>query len=367
MKIVILIVLLYVGATSCQDSPSSTTTTITVDTVDTGPAAAPSTDPLKITKGACNFVYSGARYYQVEAQATLLGSNGDIFVNDALIRLLRSQLNIAPCQLDLSEGAPCFTNSLHQPLPCADPVFDCGNELIISKDVFSAVASGDCNATSPTLKTAVCETIANNPNITTAVNSGACVPLCIQDAMGKQSASTNTCLSYDITLNAPTEEVAQALAANLTSTDLEYSVIAGLETGFEASSGSDAPAPAPAATPSALQFLVASIDIRTAVGYGYFPPPPPPLKPLSPANTTDLVTTNVTAAALASSGVVAYGPWSACTPACGDGGGFSTRTVSCFSPDGTLMPLQACPGGSDAQTYQSCRYVLACILMYCIY
>lgn len=295
------------------------------------PAPAPASGERN---GSCGFVSNRARYYQVEAEATLQGSINDTLVNDALIRLMRSQLLVAPCQLVISEGEPCTSGTLS--LPCADPVFQCGDGVVISEDVYNAAVKGSCQG--PANNTLVCAVIAANPQIPTIVASGVCKPTCISGGGLQEPQNFPTsCISFQITLDAPTQEQAQELAAALAAPGLAATITTGLG-GFGATD---------------MQFLIVDSQVIAAVGYGTFPPPPsppPPLRVISPAE--DDVPDNTTAATLAAAGVLAYGPWTNCTPVCGPG--FRTRTASCFAPDGTLLPLQECPGGTQAKTFESC-------------
>jgi len=304
--------------------------------VDVPQAPGPAPDNLK-RNGTCAFVYARARYYQVTAEATLQGSSNDTFVNDALIRLLRAQLQVAPCQLTMSQGEPCTSGTAA--LPCSDPVFQCGNGLTISQDVYTAVVQGTCQG--PANNTLVCATIAANAAIPAAVATGTCEPACVTGNTTQASQQPPTsCSSYQITIDAPTLDAANQLATALTQATLATSVTSGLG-GFAESN---------------MAFLIVDAQVGPSVGFGFFPPPPsppPPLKPISPP--TSEVPQNATAESLAAAGVLAYGPWTACVPPCGDG--FQTRTASCFAPDGTLLPLQECPGGDTAQTFQTCRHV----------
>lgn len=303
------------------------------------PTAVPGPVSSGQRNGTCEFVMNTARYYQVVAEATLQGVENDTLVNDALIRLLRGQLLLSSCQLVMSEGANCTSGTTS--LPCADPIFQCGNGIVISKDVYNAVLSGSCEGTAN--NTLVCGVIATNPEIPKAVVSGACKPTCIS-AGGLQTAQSlpASCLSYQITIDNPSEAQAQEVAAQLVSPSLSTAITTGLA-GFASSD---------------MKFLIVDSQVAPTVGFGNFPPPPPPLRAISPADAS--LPENATAASLAAAGVLAYGPWTNCTPACGDG--FRTRTASCFAPDGTLLPLRVCPNGSQAVTYQSCSYVVYFVL-----
>ena len=299
------------------------------------PAPGPEAPPLR--NGSCAFVFNGARYYQVQVDATLQGARDSVFVNDALIRLLRGQLQVAPCQLTMSEGEACTSGT--QALPCADPVFQCSNGLVISEDVYTAVLSGACT-NSTANNTLVCGAVAANPAISAAVASGSCKPSCVSGTAGLQTPQNlpPACISYSITIDAPTRAAADALAAAIAGPDLQTGVTAALG-GFSA---------------TGLQFLIVDSQVGPAVGFGTFPPPPnppPPLVPLSPPDSAVLAK-NSTAADLAAAGVLAYGAWTECSPTCGPG--YRTRTASCYAPDGTLLPLLQCPGGAGAQTFEAC-------------
>ena len=234
----------------------------------------------------------------------------------------------------MSQGTNCTSGT--QQLPCSDPVFNCGQGVVISEDVYTAAINGDC--TTPTANnTLVCNTIAANPAISSAVSSGSCRPACLSGSAQATQEFPVACTSYFVSIDSPDKAAALVAAASLGNTTLQTAVSNSL---VSYSNG------------LGLQFLVVNSGIESAVGYGFFPPPPPPMVPIE---TPAAKPTNSTAVALAAAGTLVYGPWSPCAPSCGEG--YSTRTATCFAPDGTLLPLQACPGGSAAETYQPCSYV----------
>ncbi|KAL4541424.1 hypothetical protein Ndes2437B_g05787 [Nannochloris sp. 'desiccata'] len=295
------------------------------------PAAAPEWAPV-FRNGTCAFVYTSPRFYRVKAEITLQGvRTDDVLLNDSLIRVLRAQLNLSPCQVGMSQGTNCTSGT--QQLPCSDPVFNCGQGLVISQDIYNAAINGDC-VTQTANNTLVCNTIAANPAISSAVSAGSCRPACLSGSAQATQEFPVACTSYLVSIDAPDKAAALVAAASLGNTTLQNAVSSSLSS-YSNGLG--------------LQFLVVNSGVEPAVGYGFFPPPPPPMVPIETPSPKPI---NSTAVALAATGTLVYGPWSSCTPSCGDG--YSTRTASCFAPDGTLLPLQACPGGIGTETYQQC-------------
>lgn len=295
------------------------------------PPELPSWGPI-LRNQSCGFVYTSPRFYRVEAEVTLQGvQTNDTLLNDAFIRLLRSRLGLAQCQLGMSAGVNCTSGT--QQLPCSDPVFNCGGGVVISEDIYNAVSSGDC-AEPAANNTLVCASAAANPAIAAAIAAGSCRPACLSGSSQAVQEFPVSCASFLIGVDAPDRASAIAAASALGNVTLQADVGTGL------ANYTNGPG---------LQFLVVNSAVKPVVGYGFFPPPPPPLVPIRPPAGES---TNATAAALAASGSLVYGPWSSCVPSCGEG--LSTRTATCYAPDGTLLPLAACPGGTDAQTSQPC-------------
>jgi Thrombospondin type 1 domain len=323
--------LLFATLAAAQLPPESAPVAVDAGIVATTPAPAPGWAPV-IRNGTCAFVYTSPRFFRVEAEITLQGvRTDDVLLNDALIRALRAQLKLSPCQVGMSQGTNCTSGT--QQLPCSDPVFNCGQGVVISEDVYNAAINGDC-ATPSANNTLVCNTIAANSAISAAVSSGSCRPACLSGSAQATQEFPIACTSYLVSIDAPDKAAALVAAASLGNTTLQTAVSVGLSS-YSNGLG--------------IQFLVVNSDIEFAVGYGFFPPPPPPMVPIE---TPTVEPVNATAVALAAAGTLVYGPWSPCAPSCGDG--YSTRTATCFAPDGTLLPLQACPGGVGAETYQPC-------------
>jgi hypothetical protein len=196
------------------------------------PAAAPSASApapapapaAPSTRAACAFMLNSPRYYQLTAEATLQGAGADTLVNDALLRALRAGLSLASCQLVMSQGEACASGT--PALPCADPLFYCDGGMVLAADVYAAVASGDCAAPGSN-DTLVCAAIAANPAIGAAVGSGTCKPACAvagAAAAAPAEEAPADCLSYTVTVNAPTEAAAQAAGTALSATDLAGSL-----------------------------------------------------------------------------------------------------------------------------------------------
>lgn len=293
-------------------------------------AASPS---VTVGRSRCNFVTTTPRYYRVEAEVTLQGVKVDeVLVSDFMIRLLRTEMGLAPCQLGLSQGSICTSGT--QQLPCSDPVFNCSQNMVLSEDTYNAVVNRECIY--PTANnTLVCAAIAANPAISQAVNAGLCRPSCLSGTPMATQEFPVACMSFQLGIDAPTNAAALTSMSMLGNTTLQAKVNVALAN-FASGVG--------------LQFLVVNSAIMPVVGYGFFPPPPPPVRPILPVTPPPPV--NTTTEQLATRGDIEYGPWSTCTPACG--AGFSTRTASCFAKDGTLLPLKSCPGGSTAQIKQPC-------------
>lgn len=302
-------------------------------TINSLPAPGPE---LASSNSSCAFTYAGARYHQTIAEITLQSALDNIFINDALIRLLRPQLGVEQCQLSLSQGVNCTAGT--QTLPCSDPIFSCSNGIVVSYDTYAAIMNGDCT-NAATKATLVCETIIANPSLVTAVESGTCRPQCVSSTTPASTthAIPVGCLSYTLTVDAPTKSAAMAVAAALASPALQTAVDVGL-TNYSSGSG--------------IQFLIVTSTVQPAVGFGFFPPPPPPLLPIeAPSN----ITLNSSASEVVASSVLVYGPWSNCTGPCKAGtAAVSIRSASCVSPDGTLLQLSQCPDASTAQTFQTC-------------
>ena len=337
MRLIILIAFLCATQTTAQEQPPGAPAPSPLP----ASAPAPSQEVSVIERnGTCSFVYTSPRYYRVTAEVTLQGvRTNEVLLNDAFIRLLRSELGVAPCQLSMTQGSNCTSGT--QQLPCSDPVFNCGNGTMISEDVYIAVRQGNCENLTAN-NTLVCNTIAANPSISQAVVSGLCRPACISGTPQATQELPVACNSYTLSVDAADKAAALAIASALGNTTVQSTLSNSL------SQFSEGPG---------LQFLVVDTKIESEVGYGFFPPPPPPLKVIEPAETASK---NTTATAMGAAGTLVYGPWSPCLPACGDG--FSTRTVSCFAPDGTLLSILSCPNGASAQTYQSCSYVFLFLL-----
>lgn len=212
------------------------------------PAQQAAPGPEQPAKGSCSFVYNNPRYYQVVAQATLQGASSDTLVNDALFRVLRPQLMLAPCQLGMSEGTPCTSGT--PALPCANPLYQCDNGVQLAPDVYEAAKNGDCNAPGANA-TLLCTAVLANPNLAALVAGGSCKPACATEAGAPAPGMEPPadCFSYDITIDASTKEAAQAAAASLTSPALQGAVANGLG-GF---------------TGTALRFAVVSAGTRLVV------------------------------------------------------------------------------------------------------
>ncbi len=331
MRALILAWLLFATHIAAQLPPEIAPVAAVIETLAETPAPAPEWAPV-IRNGTCAFVYTSPRFFRVKAEITLQGvKTDDALLNDSLIRALRAQLKLSPCQVAMSQGTNCTSGT--QQLPCSDPVFNCGQGIIISEDVYNAALNGDCST--PTANnTLVCNTIAATPAISSAVISGSCRPACLSGSAQATQEFPVACTSYLVSIDSPDKASALDAAASLGNTTLQNAVSASLST---------------YANGLGLQFLVVNSAVEPAVGYGFFPPPPPPMVPIE---TPAAEPANATAVAMAAAGTLVYGPWSPCAPSCGDG--YSTRTATCFSPDGTLIPLQACPGGVGAETYQPC-------------
>ena len=288
--------------------------------------------PFPTARSKCSFTLTTPRFYRVQAEVTLQGVKvDDVLVSDFLIRLLRPELGVAPCQLDLSQGANCTSGT--QQLPCSDPVFNCSQNLVISEDIYNAVLNKEC--TYPTANnTLVCAAIAANQAITAAVSSGLCRPTCLSGTPMATQQFPVGCLSFQLGIDVQTSEAAISALAALGDTNLQGKVNVALAS-FTSGPG--------------LQFLVVNSAVTSVVGYGAFPPPPPPVKPIlaaTPPPPANITTLNVTAG-----GQIQYSEWSKCTPGCGNG--ISTRTASCYAKDGTLLPVKACAMNST-QTQQAC-------------
>ena len=293
---------------------------------------------------SCTFVSNSPRYYQVKAEASLWGAQEDVLLNDALVRLLRSRLLLSKCQLKVSEGVPCIGGT--KELPCSDPSFMCGSTITVTSDIYDAVVGGDCAPDSPTSDTLVCKTIGDNPEISTAILGGKCRPFCASSS-GDIIAETlpTNCMSFQITIDSPTQTKAETVAREISAVDLKEAVKSDL-VAFAASDD------------QSLEFVIVSSEIESALGWGFFPPPPPPLMPFSsaPADTDEnggTVSQSESKAEASLKGVLTYSSWSPCSPVCGPNS-ISTRTVQCVSADGTILPIKYCNGSEDVQTWQLC-------------
>lgn len=342
-----LFVLAFVSIGEAQPSngavvPAQAPISFDNNTINAGENSSPSVESLLSSNNTCAFIDAGARYFRAEAQVTLQGTNSSsVYVNDALVRVLLTQLQVSSCQLSVSQGTNCTSGT--QNLPCADPIFYCAKNVVISLDIYNAVMNGDCSDPS-TNSTLLCTTIAADPSIVAAVNSGTCRPKCLSDASGSQNLPVG-CLSFDVSVASPTNADASAAAATLSSIAVQNAMSKSLSTNFSQFSG------------QMVQFMVVAVTVTPAIGYGPFPPPPPPLLPILPAVS---VTINATSATLDASGNLVFGPWSNCSSPSGCGAGVMTRSVSCYSSAGTMLPLEACPGGSDAETFKTCNTSVPC-------
>lgn len=300
--------------------------------------------------GGCGFLHNEARYYTVTSTITLQNvPAGDIFINDGLIRTLRRQLLLAECQIGLAEGVPCPSGTAS--LPCAQPVYVCKDSgaaendasTMVTQDVYEAVEDGRCEGGDVNLL--VCDMVKQyGPELKELVDNGSCVAQC--RAEGNQegvAVSIDGCMSFDLTLSAPTEQAADVFVEELASTRVKDAVELGLS-----SFGNNK-----------LIFSVVDASVGPAIGFGFFPPPPPPPPPLKP-----LTPYPSHSGALNVEGspenTLEYGEWSECSATCGKG--VSTRTVTCTSGEGSLLPLRECSGGLEAASSKTCRYVVPYIL-----
>ena len=89
--------------------------------IDYNATAAPAPTPASINiplirNVTCSFVYTSPRFYRVEAEVTLQGVRTDEnLLNDAFIRMLRSQLGLNACQLAMSQGTNCTSGTQQLP------------------------------------------------------------------------------------------------------------------------------------------------------------------------------------------------------------------------------------------------------------
>jgi hypothetical protein len=331
MRAIIAAWLLFATLAAAQLPPEIAPVAEAINLVAPPPAAELEWTPV-IRNGTCAFVYTSPRFYRVKAEITLQGVRTDeVLLSDSLIRILRAQLKLSPCQVGMSQGTNCTSGT--QQLPCSDPVFNCGQGIVISEDVYNAAINGDC-AIQTANNTLVCNTIAANPAISSAVSAGSCRPACLSGSAQATQEFPVACTSYLVSIDAPDKAAALVAAASLGNTTLQNAISSSLSS-YSNGLG--------------IQLLVVNSGVEPSVGYGFFPPPPPPMVPIETPSPKPI---NSTAVALAAAGTLVYGPWSPCAPSCGDG--YSTRTATCFAPDGTLLPLQACPGGVGTETYQQC-------------
>lgn len=315
-----------------QPSPSWTSVAIPVSM---SPAESPA-----VVDNSCNFLKTGARYYQVKSMLTLQNvDTTNVFINDGLIRTLRSQLLLGECQMSMSEGTTCESGT--PGLPCAEPVYECmyqGRMTTITGDIYEAIKESSCivNGTSGVgqKNTLVCDSIFADPSMTQAVEQGNCVSTCPPSTNnGSLTTNLDRCLSFQLMIDIPTEEAAKMLMNRLTSPAMADVVT------FTLTQVGDGP----------VVFQVVNSEIDTAVGFGFFPPPPPPVKALLPASSVDgaIGVTN------GKNGTqLEYGPWTACFPPCGEG--IKTRTARCLDLNGNMLPLMQC-ASQNVTTSQNCR------------
>ncbi len=165
--------------------------------------------------GGCGFLHNEARYYTVTSTITLQNvPAGDIFINDGLIRTLRRQLLLAECQIGLAEGVPCPSGTAS--LPCAQPVYVCKDSgvaendtsTMVTQDVYEAVEDGRCEGGDVSLL--VCDMVKQyGPELKELVDNGSCVAQCRPEGNQEGVAvSIDGCMSFDLTLSAPTEQAA---------------------------------------------------------------------------------------------------------------------------------------------------------------
>ena len=176
----------------------------------------------------CRFTQEQPRFYQARTPLTAfhVAQEGSLFLNDALLRTVTRQLNLADCQVQLAAGEECIAAVAGA--PCADPLWLCGGQLTVSNSVYQAASSGMCSAYGNAAAPAVCQTLRTHPAIARYSAAGRCQPACfaqltpdagdhgsLAPAPAPSSASVGTCLTFALQLDTASEAEAQAAAANL--------------------------------------------------------------------------------------------------------------------------------------------------------
>ena len=186
-------------------------------------------------RDACGFTQNQPRFYQGRTGITALNVDpqGALFLNDALLRTLTRQLGLAECQVLLTQGEEC--EAALAAAPCPDPSWVCGGDMVIANSVYQAARSGLCAGGSTE---AVCQTLADYPDIAAAVAAGECEAMCFaQLAAGNDTASggdapgaklgppppppgppkapASACYAFTLQVDSSTQKEAQTVAANV--------------------------------------------------------------------------------------------------------------------------------------------------------
>lgn len=301
----------------------------------------------------CSFLHVQPRYYQVTSTLTVQRvPRNDEMLNDALIRILRRQLVLSECQVILTEGTACTSGTAD--LPCSNPFHRCGpisdegieTPIWLSNEVYLGILDGSCDEngdgvvdTLDNASTLVCQSIVEyGPELQRRVKSQGCEPTCeIEISLGMNTTQNinyeskpEDCLSFELTLNLPTEQAASVLMDELESQRVKDDIEVGLS-GF-----SNEP----------LIFSIVEATIGTAVGFGFFPPPPPPPPPVKTLGP------NPSSQIGAGDRELVYGEWSSCYPSCGEG--VSTRNVRCVDSEGAMLSSSECYELLLAETSKTC-------------